>query len=99
MEMKPIDKYVEAIISGRTTGYGYIETLDDKWIDILCGFAKETNEENFLNKMGIKNPVNAKDLENWTLAVTHSGDTIPYEVFTNYAVKVVKYLEQHEGEY
>ena len=70
METKPIDKYVDAIISGRTTGYGYIETLEDKWIDILCGFAKETNEENFLNRLGVKNPVNAKDLENWTLAVT-----------------------------
>ena len=34
-----LEKYMEALESGVVNGYGYISSLSDEQIDILCGIA------------------------------------------------------------
>ena len=96
---KPIEKYIDSIITGKTNGYGFIGELDDKWIEKLCEIAEVINKENFLTeRFGIKKPKDRKEFEKWTLLVTQNCGKIPYDVFTDFTVKVIKYYEKVEKE-
>lgn len=93
----PIEQYIDSLIGMRTNGYGFIDGLDDNWINVLCGFAKETNDEWFLRRAGIKDPRDRDEFKDWTRKVTQSGETIPYDAFTTFVLKITKYHLQHGG--
>lgn len=49
-----IDKYVEALSTGKLNGYGYIDSLTNAQVDILCGIASAVSKTSIIDREGLK---------------------------------------------